>query len=246
MRPVANFTLHAILAAALAALAASSAAAAPPFSLVTSSFKNSGSSSGKAHRDEIEVLSYSFGQSQAGRVSKVDGFTVKQGVKNDPKQYGEWIADVERPQQQGYAPANTKYSTVKLTRGSDGGSGGSNELKMEDSAGSAAAKERQAGTKEVVAEPDKDRAGFSGRGLDIARVDGQMAKPADKGSVWVRVATPWSACRVRARYPSLELGGGRQAYRFEDAVVTGCAPDGASFDYAKVTVRGWDPRPKQQ
>lgn len=79
MRPVANFTLHAILAAALAALAATSAAAGQ-----SDAFLELGSIQGEAEahqssqKGHIELLSYSFGESSA---SKVDGFTVKQGVK---------------------------------------------------------------------------------------------------------------------------------------------------------------------
>jgi hypothetical protein len=79
MRPIANFTLHAILAAALAAFAATSAAAGS-----FDAFLELGSIRGEteAHQDQrsqhIELLSYSFG---ASRVSKIDGFTVKQGVK---------------------------------------------------------------------------------------------------------------------------------------------------------------------
>jgi hypothetical protein len=79
MRPIANFTLHAILAAALAALAATSAAAGQ-----FDAFLELGGIRGEADatRDRpsqhIELLSYSFGTS---RVSKVDAFAVKQGVK---------------------------------------------------------------------------------------------------------------------------------------------------------------------
>jgi len=32
------------------------------------------------HKDEIEILSYSWGATQAARVSKVDSFTIKQGT----------------------------------------------------------------------------------------------------------------------------------------------------------------------
>jgi len=31
----------------------------------------------------------------------------------------------------------------------------------------------------------------------------------------------------------------------KDVVISNCAADGMSLDYAKVTVKGWNPEPKQ-
>ena len=80
MRPIANFTIHAILAAALAALAATSAAAGK-FDAWLELGDIRGEEGDSAHKDtrdqHIELLSYSFG---ASGVSKVEGFTIKQGV----------------------------------------------------------------------------------------------------------------------------------------------------------------------
>lgn len=74
----------------------------------------------------------------------------------------------------------------------------------------------------------------------------ERSAPEAKGSVWVRVATPWAACRTGARYPMIELGDGKASYRLSDVVVTGCDGGGATLDYAKVSVRGWDPAKKQE
>lgn len=74
----------------------------------------------------------------------------------------------------------------------------------------------------------------------------RLAKPLDRGSVWIRVASPWTACRAGARYPRIELGDGAARYQLSDVVVTSCAAGGASLDYAKVTVRGWDPEGKRE
>lgn len=78
MRPIANFTFHAILAAALAALAASSAAASQ-----FDAFLELGSIRGEteAHKDQrsqhIELLSYSFGESRgSGVVTVADAIRV--------------------------------------------------------------------------------------------------------------------------------------------------------------------------
>jgi len=54
------------------------------------------------------------------------------------------------------------------------------------------------------------------------RAAAARATPLDKGSVWVRVATPWAACRVGARYPSLELGGAGKRYVLQDVTVASC------------------------
>ena len=79
--------------------------------------------------------------------------------------------------------------------------------------------------------------------------------PLAKGSVWVRVSSPWAACRVGARYPSIELGGGAKRYVLQDVTVVSCGRSGdaddrpteeIAFYYNKVTVRGWDPKKKEE
>ena len=73
----------------------------------------------------------------------------------------------------------------------------------------------------------------------------QLAKPQDNSSVWIRVGTPWTACRAGTRYPTVELVEGAASYQLSDVVVTSCAAGGASLSYAKVKVRGWDPAKKE-
>jgi hypothetical protein len=65
--------------------------------------------------------------------------------------------------------------------------------------------------------------------------------PLQKGSVWVRVSSPWSACRVGARYPSLELAGGGKTYVMRDVTVSSCggssggvSPDEVAFSYQSI------------
>lgn len=87
MRSATHFTLHAILAACLAALAASSAAAAGPtggkeevyFTItLTDARAADGAHVGRndGRLESFEIKDWSF-----DKVSKVDSFTVKQGVK---------------------------------------------------------------------------------------------------------------------------------------------------------------------
>lgn len=54
-----------------------------------------------------------------------------------------------------------------------------------------------------------------------------LARPLAKGSVWVRVATPWAGCREGTRYPTLELGEGSERYILQDVAVASCGRSAA-------------------
>jgi hypothetical protein len=72
-----------------------------------------------------------------------------------------------------------------------------------------------------------------------------VAKPLDRGAVRVKVKFPWLDCRVGAAFPDAALQNDAGRYEFEDAIITGCAPDSVTLDYTKVKVRGWDPARKE-
>lgn len=71
-----------------------------------------------------------------------------------------------------------------------------------------------------------------------------VSKPLDRGAVRVKVKFPWLDCKVGAAFPDAVLQNDAGRYEFEDAIITGCAPDEVSLNYAKVQVRGWDPARK--
>jgi hypothetical protein len=71
-----------------------------------------------------------------------------------------------------------------------------------------------------------------------------VAQPLDRGAVRVKVKFPWLDCRVGAAFPDAVLQNDAGRYEFQDAIITGCAPDSVTLDYAKVKVRGWDPAKK--
>ena len=71
-----------------------------------------------------------------------------------------------------------------------------------------------------------------------------VSKPLDRGAVRVKVKFPWLECKVGAAFPDAVLQNDAGRYEFQDAIITGCAPDSVTLDYAKVTVRGWDPATK--
>lgn len=69
-----------------------------------------------------------------------------------------------------------------------------------------------------------------------ARTESQ--RPLQKGSVWVRVSSPWAACRVGTRYPSLELGGGEITYALSGVTISSCgsaaSPHEVAFNYQAI------------
>ena len=73
-----------------------------------------------------------------------------------------------------------------------------------------------------------------------------VSKPLDRGAVRVKVKFPWLDCRVGAAFPDAVLQNDAGRYEFQDAIITGCAPDSVSLNYAKVIVRGWDPAKKEE
>jgi len=73
-----------------------------------------------------------------------------------------------------------------------------------------------------------------------------VAKPLDRGAVRVKVKFPWLDCKAGAAFPDAVLQNDAGRYEFKDAIITGCASDSVSLNYAKVTVRGWDPAKKEE
>jgi hypothetical protein len=72
-----------------------------------------------------------------------------------------------------------------------------------------------------------------------------VSKPLDRGAVRVKVKFPWLDCKVGAAFPDAVLQNDAGRYELQDAIITGCAPDAVSLNYAKVRVRGWNPETKE-
>ena len=87
--------------------------------------------------------------------------------------------------------------------------------------------------------------GLGARRKAPARLGDRRRKPLDRGAVRVKVKFPWLECKVGAAFPDAVLQNDAGRYEFKDAIITGCAPDGVSLNYAKVRVRGWDPEKKE-
>ena len=57
-------------------------------------------------------------------------------------------------------------------------------------------------------------------------------RPLDRGSVRVKVKFPWLDCKVGAAFPDAVLQNNAGRYEFQNAIISGCAPDSVSLDYA--------------
>lgn len=199
MRPVANFTLHAILAAAIAALATASAAAGGP-AILTLGTETTGGSPQATKGDKpriavIELQAFEWGTAadsvNLGSWSKADGLAVNWDVPDS-------------------AARVSKVDAFTVKQNAVG--------------------ERQAGMKELQAEKDKSEQ-RNQSGLPTGKRQHKpftLTRPLEKGSVWVRVASPWADCRRGARYPSLTLSDGSATYRLVGATVAGCGRSGSA------------------
>lgn len=197
MRPIANFTLHAILAAAIAALATASAAAGGPAVLTLGSEGVGGTPQGakgdKPRIAVIELMAFEWGSGadsvNLGSWAKADGLAVN------------W---------------DTPGSAARVSK-----------------VDSLSVKQNAAGQPTVsgLATGKRQHKPFT------------LATPLDKGSVWIRVASPWADCRPGARYPSLSIAEGARTYRLLSVTVSGCgrsAVEGApteevAFTYSKIS-----------
>lgn len=238
MRPLANFTLHAVLAAALAAFAATSAAGVDPAVKPGTVVKIGSSDSRPAERENYFTITLQEGRTAAkqeghkeqlqieswqwGRVTKVDSFTMKQGVKPaDPEQLDEWIADVARPDAKG----DMTLKGSKIGENAPLPTGASETLTV----GGARSEAQATGKRQ---HKPLTMQGYYDQSLD---------QPLARGALRVKVKMPWMACKVGTRFPELMLGGGATTYRLTDAVVTSCGPasgsrpmESISFNYSKI------------
>jgi hypothetical protein len=227
MRPTANFTIHAILAACLVAFAASSAAAdgspvaATRFSLTLSGADiNSGGNQGQ----HLEVHSYHWG-------------AIPSGYKPDRVFVKSWSTS-------GHADAPPPSGS------------GRNEMKMDDSAGGSDPKESRTGhsmlgaSEKVTVGGARTESRAEGKYLTLRprRLDTPLTA---NGSLTVQASG--GPCNVGARYPSITLTGGGKSYLLQDVQIADCGGGSAAgpteeitFVYGKVRVRAWDPKKKEE
>jgi type VI protein secretion system component Hcp len=221
MRPTANFALHALAAAALTAFAATSAAAAGANLFLK--FNDSTRSDIAKGGGQIEIESYSWGAARTAAQGKVEHeWKVEEGESAPPPPGGVSVAagDVDgdsraakkpRTTVKTLAPGATKPTTGQAT-------GDPDQPVLTGNVPNASAAKRQHRPVTITKEWDASTP--------------QLAKPLEKGSVWVRVATPWTACRVGARYPSLELGDGTKRHVLQDVTVASCGGSSAQEEVA--------------
>lgn len=185
MRPTANFTLHAMLAAVLMAFAATSAAAGPAF-LKFGGVEGDTTKGGK-FEGQLEVESFSWGETRAAS-AKFNEFTIRK------------VSDRASPAAAG---------GVQVPSGDIDGDG------------TGARKKPTTSPQTITPRPLPS----AESGLPTGKRQHKpmvLTTPLDKGSVWVRVSSPWAGCRVGDRYSSLELNDGGKRYALQDVTVANC------------------------
>lgn len=177
----------------------------------------SGSTAAKDdHKNQIEILSWSWGATQAGagasgnttmKGSKI-GQNAKDGAKGGNVEF-EW--KVEEGESAPPAPGG-----VKVAAGDVDGDGRADVVSPRDASSGLPTGKRQHKPMTIT-------------------------MPLDKGSVIFKLKSAWAGCRVGTRYPALELGDGAKTYKLKDAIVTGCASSGGdrptetlSLNYSKI------------
>jgi hypothetical protein len=218
MRRSLMFTAVSLAAAALAAFAAPAAAADRYTYLALGD--SIPSASGNDRRDHIEILSYSWGSTQAagkksGGVDYV--WSVQEGESAPPPAGGVRVAagdvngDPDRPVIAGNVP-------------------------------NASAGTRQ--HRPITIAKDVDKAPPPAEKRQHGWV--AVSKPLDRGSVRAKVKFPWVGCVVGARYPDITLGDGARSYRLQDVTVASCGgaagqdegpEESITFVYGKLGVK---------
>jgi type VI protein secretion system component Hcp len=226
MRPIANFTFHAILAAAIAALATASAAAGKEEVYYTITLTEARAHDG-GKGQQLEIHSFQWGSaSQAQLKYKLDPVFVKS-----------WSTSGDAAPPSG---------------------GGGNQMRAEDSAGGSEAKGTANGGRVtgIASDPADPAAGLAtGKRQHMPmRTRGyyDTSTPPQNGSLTVLASLP--NCRVGTRYPSLTLNGRGKSYTLHEVTVVSCGSAAAddrpteeiAFYYNKISVRGWDPKKKEQ
>ena len=168
---------------------------------------------------------------QDASVTKVDSFTVKQKVKPVSPSSAD-TSPSSLGNRRNSSEIDVKWDVVDYRAGDAGTPStfpGTSDMMMKR--GTSPASNRRIGS---------TRGGNvgGGAGLTIG-----VGTPDQYGRV--RIKFPWDACAVGSRYEDAVLRDGNGTYELKDVTVAGCAADGAVFDYSSVTVRGWDPKTKQ-
>lgn len=183
-----------------------------------------GSASSAIELEPVKITSYQLGAGGAdsGRINKVEGVpmthkTVEGRGMNELSM--DEKAGKERTAQK---DMSVKGQTIKQNSQPYGGFAGGVRVAPGDVDGSTI------GANETITVGGARTGGSSMETMKKAWRE--SSQPLAKGSVWIRVASPWAGCRVGAIYPRLELADGGRTYVLEDVRVTSCGSGGDADD----------------
>ena len=177
----------------------------------------------------------------------------KSGVRK-----GQWITDAGRPATASVGGSQTMTVgggrtearklppelpvMAGLVESSSGKATGKATANADNSSGQATGKRQHMPIRSRSYTEQSTPSHFPGRGVDIAAIDGQISP--GPGTLTVRGSLP--GCRAGAAYDDAVLESRAGRHELTDVVISNCAPDSVSLNYAKVKVRGWDPAKKQE
>ena len=205
MRPMTSFTLHAMLAAAIAALATASAAAqAAPQATVPAPAP-------APPKTTLDLGSGAGSSPQAAkgdkpRLAVLEVQSFKWGTAADIADLGSWAKaeGLEVNWDSGHRAVN-KVDSFAIKQ------------KPLEAVGS---------SETITTHANRTESGLpTGKRMHKPFT---LARPLEKGSVWIRVASPWDECRVGKRYPSFALTDGVTTYRLQGVTTSGCGRSGTA------------------
>ena len=210
----------------------------------------------KDHKDQIEILSWSWGESRpathsgsggmgAGKVSMNDlsATPAPSGEKGGTEDINIGVGELQegrandRLRNAGPMNASAAPGGVQVAAGDVTGDGTEAPRKPTIGRATISPKMADGGSEGVGGSP-------AASGLPTGKRQHKaitFTQPLDKGSVLLKLKAAWPECRVGATYPSLELSGSAKTYRLTDATVTDCAAAGGdrptesiSLNYTKI------------
>ena len=198
------------------------------------------------HKNQIEILSWSWGEPQAGKVEM--NWKVEEGESAAAKQLKQDSIAIKQTTHAAEATrANDRLRNTGPRDDWGAQATGKAEITLKGNAGTGGAGAKPHRPSDVtlkrgtaaaaggvsVAAGDVNGDGAAASGLPTGKRQHKplvVTAPLDKGSVSLTLNSAWADCRVGARYPELELGTGGRTYQLHHTVITSCGAESSGGD----------------